>query len=512
MVKKDTILTPCFISSIISLLFFYVFLALFNLSQSFILLLIIVLLHAGVITYFQFFAYQKLNKTYFLSISFGLLVAFISWHSVMLTKKPIDTLGDITKIVCVQGLLDTDPQPYGENNYRVAVSVKNFLTQDGSQFSGKGKLSVLIPSILVEQLYPNKLSVNNTKSLLFSAHIPLSLYGKYIKTKNEESLFIVDRAESFVTSSFFEKIPSFRASLRLSLMRILSNWGDAGGFLLALTSGERVFLAKDLADDFKRTGLSHILALSGMHLSLVGLVAAFAGKKMGGIRLSKYLVLFSAIIFVWFAGFTPSLNRALLMVLCAFFAKSLGLSPSTLSILATTVLCQMLLFPVDATSLAFMLSYGALAGILVLGGPLAHLLETKLPKGLTSDLIASIGAQIATIPILAIFIGCISPIGLIASVFITPIANIFMVLGSFFALISFILPPLEGLCSFTIKTIYFLIQKEVSFFSLCSPLQIQGAIATIFGVLLPIIIGYIILFLFYKSKRWRASDDCFAQL
>ena len=72
----------------------------------------------------------------------------------------------------------------------------------------------------------------------------------------------------------------FRALCRLYFKRMMFAWGSAGGLLLALLCGARDFTESETADAFRMAGLSHILALSGMHLSLFYGLAAFAGKKL----------------------------------------------------------------------------------------------------------------------------------------------------------------------------------------------------------------------------------------
>ena len=58
-------------------------------------------------------------------------------------------------------------------------------------------------------------------------------------------------------------------------------WNEAGGLFLALISGIREYTDQSAADSFRRAGLSHILALSGMHLSLFSGITAKISHKTG---------------------------------------------------------------------------------------------------------------------------------------------------------------------------------------------------------------------------------------
>jgi ComEC/Rec2-related protein len=227
-------------------------------------------------------------------------------------------------------------------------------------------------------------------------------------------------------------------------MRHLYAWGDAGGFLLALGSANRDYLSPGLAEDFRRTGLAHIIALSGSHLSLLGLLSAKTGRGIGGYRLSLVLPLIASSVFVWFAGGSPSLNRALIMFALGLCARELGFALEILPLLAATAVIQLILMPAEALSLAFFLSCTALWGILTFGEALASLLEVRIPVPLQAGFPASVGAQFMTAPVLALTVKVLSPVGILASCLASPLSSLYLVAGTVLAIAAAIFPPLSA--------------------------------------------------------------------
>ena len=124
------------------------------------------------------------------------------------------------------------------------------------------------------------------------------------------------------------------------------SWGAAGGLLLALLCGAKEYTSTDISLAFRNAGLSHILALSGMHLSMFSGIALFFGKKIGRKKLSFIIRIIALILFVWFAGLSPSLLRAFICSLLMIIAALANVKkPDMLMILAFSFLCQTIIAP-----------------------------------------------------------------------------------------------------------------------------------------------------------------------
>lgn len=140
--------------------------------------------------------------------------------------------------------------------------------------------------------------------------------------------------------------------------------------------------------------------------------------------------------------------------------------PDMLSILCFSFLFQSAICPQDIHSTAFILSYGALAGIL-LTSRLFNLFYSKFsPKLIASSLSAASGAQTVTAPISLKIFGSFSPIGIVSATVVSPFVTIFIYSGLILIILSLIFPILSKPSGIFINLQYTVINYIVKFFSL----------------------------------------------
>lgn len=261
-------------------------------------------------------------------------------------------------------------------------------------------------------------------------------------------------------------LQKIRALSHLHFTRLMFAWGEAGGFLLALLSGSRSYLSQDAADAFRMAGLSHVLALSGMHLSLIGGLAFGLAKRPFGKKAARGLEFLFVLLFVWFAGKSPSLFRALLCSMIAFASALFKVkAKSPLNSLSFAFVIHVALFPADAFELSFELSYGALFGILLFSEFAAKNLTAYFPKAAGQSLGASAGAQFVTAPISLRAFGLFAPVGIFSSAVVSPFVTLFVYAGIFFVLLSLAFPFFAPVCGGLLGIFYDWISRAVFFFA-----------------------------------------------
>ncbi|WP_010253236.1 ComEC/Rec2 family competence protein [Treponema primitia] len=257
-----------------------------------------------------------------------------------------------------------------------------------------------------------------------------------------------------------------RTGIRLAILDKLKPhiWGGLGAALLL---GVKDNLDSELAKKYQFAGCSHVLALSGMHLAIVAAITAFFLRKPLGLKLSSITGAAFILLYVALIGAQPSLERAAIMYLLGA-AVVLGFLPrqprtsGPISLLAMAFLIQIVLRPSSGTSLSFILSYLALAGILTVGEFFHGILRGRLPELLASPLAASLGAYLATAAVVAAGFGIIRPVGLLAGLVIVPLTTVFMV-GAMAALaLSFISPFLTGIAGMGLTLFYSLLDHTVT--------------------------------------------------
>jgi len=255
-------------------------------------------------------------------------------------------------------------------------------------------------------------------------------------------------------------IERFRTGLRLGLTgRFTGSHRQWGGLALALLLGVRDNLDSGLAALYRGAGCSYILALSGMHLAIIVSLISFFLKKPLGLRAAAITGAVIIIAYCFIVGPLPSLNRAALMYLLGVVAVLGMLKRDMLSLLCMAFLIQIFVTPAAGFSLSFILSYLALAGILVIGKAINGAFMGKIPVLLLQPLSASLGAFIATAGVSAWAFNDLRPVGILAGLALAPLATVFMVLSIAWLGLDFIFPVLSSLLGKVLSLLYWLMEK-----------------------------------------------------
>ncbi len=205
----------------------------------------------------------------------------------------------------------------------------------------------------------------------------------------------------------------------------------ARGFVL----GEDEQVDEQTIDDFRRSGLSHLLAVSGQNVALLALLAMPALAALG-IPLRARLVWLLGLIAVYvpLAGAGPSIQRAGIMGALSVLATLAGRRASRLYALAIAAVVLLVVEPTIAADIGWQLSFAAVLGILIFAAPLRAALGDRLgARGWRRPLIEAaamtIAATIATAPLIAFHFEAVSTLTLAANLLALPAVAPAMWLG-----------------------------------------------------------------------------------
>lgn len=190
--------------------------------------------------------------------------------------------------------------------------------------------------------------------------------------------------------------------------RLVGRTPRSEGLIRALVLGDRSSLPTTLRQVVSRLGLAHMLAVSGLHVGVVGLLVYLLGQPLP--RSARYLVTLAAV-FLYLAviGPRPAVLRASIMGLLALSSLLAHRPPQSLNALAWSTLALVGETPSVVGELGFQLSFAATASI-VLVSPLYARVWCILPKWPRYSLAASLAAQLATAPFLLPTTGSIHPL------------------------------------------------------------------------------------------------------
>jgi competence protein ComEC len=205
----------------------------------------------------------------------------------------------------------------------------------------------------------------------------------------------------------------------------------ARGFVL----GEDDDVDPQTEEDFRRAGLSHLLAVSGQNVTLLALLAMPLMAALG-IPLRERLVWVLALIAVYvpLAGAGPSIQRAGVMGAVGVLATLSGRRASRLYALLVALGVTLAVDPGVAADIGWQLSFAAVTGIFLLAGPLRGAIAARLGSGglrraLAEGAAVTIAATLATAPLIAFHFETLSTTTLLANLLALPAVAPAMWLG-----------------------------------------------------------------------------------
>jgi competence protein ComEC len=355
----------------------------------------------------------------------------------------------------ISGILLDDPRVISNNKAMSALSLKMAIGNSGVRATAHGQITVFFQEENADRLKEfgrgTAVFAEGDLRSVDAGGSDFNSLGAY--TFTARTLHITKAASS---------LERFRTGLRLGLTGRFtdSHRGSAwGGLALALLLGIRDNLDTNFAAQYRDAGCSYILALSGMHLAILVSLISFLLQKPLGLRAAAIAGSVIIIAYCFIVGPLPSLNRAALMYLLGVVSTLGMLKRDMLSLLCMAFLIQIVFTPAAGFSLSFVLSYLALAGILVIGKAINGALMGKIPALLLQPLSASLGAFIATAGVSAWFFNDLRPVGILAGLALAPLATVFMVLSIVWLGIDFIIPALSFLPGKVLSLLYWLMEK-----------------------------------------------------
>lgn len=227
------------------------------------------------------------------------------------------------------------------------------------------------------------------------------------------------------------------------LQRYLNS--DNAEISYAILFGQKEGLDDGISEMFSYSGISHLLAVSGLHVSvLVGIIWFFLKSWR---RCNKFikLGLFGVLLigYAYLCSFSPSVSRACLMAFILAMCKVLKWEYDSLSSLSFAGIVILLINPLMLFSVSFQLSFMCIYSIIAFAPSINYVLsKVKCPKKLANALAISIAVNVAILPIAINSFGQVSLLGIFANIFVLPLFTCVYIPLFVIALFSAIIKPL----------------------------------------------------------------------
>ena len=237
-------------------------------------------------------------------------------------------------------------------------------------------------------------------------------------TSEVATIDVVRRSPTRPAAWWWEASERVRAGVRHA---VAHTGRDPSALVPALVDGDDQRISDEVREEFRRSGLTHLLAVSGTNLTIVLAVVLVLARSMGvPRRVLVVLGLVSVAGFVLLARPDPSVVRAAAMGVVGLAALGLG-SRGGLRTLSVAIVALLFIDPWLSRSLGFVLSVCATAGILLAAPPLARRLERWMPRWCALAVAVPIAAQLACTPAIAAISGEVSLVAIFANVLAAPL-------------------------------------------------------------------------------------------
>jgi len=219
----------------------------------------------------------------------------------------------------------------------------------------------------------------------------------------------------------------YPAFWRQKLISIIENTlpEDATGFAKALLLGDRTDIDYETNTAFKVSGIMHIIAVSGLHVTILfGLIQLLTGKRR---VLTSIIGIPIVLFFAAVAGFTPSVTRAAIMQILVMLALLFDREYDPFTALSFAALVILAINPLTITSVSFQLSFGCMVGIFQFSEKIkAWFLQEKrlgkLPSKFASwlggSMAITLSAMVYTTPLVALYFGSVSLVGVLTNLLV----------------------------------------------------------------------------------------------
>lgn len=224
-----------------------------------------------------------------------------------------------------------------------------------------------------------------------------------------------------------------------SLYEVLFNLFDEkdAGVLSAMLLGEKAFLDTELKLLYQESGISHILAVSGLHISLLGMtVYQFVRHTQVGRNGAICMACFFVFGYGFFTNFSISTERAIVMFFLSMFATLLGRTYDMPTALACSAVFTLIRQPLAIGSASFLLSYTAVLGV-CLYQMFAKILKEKFQFkfAFLETIGVSLCIQLVMLPVLLYFFYEISLYSIVLNCVVLPFAAVLLFSGIMTALV-----------------------------------------------------------------------------
>lgn len=337
----------------------------------------------------------------------------------------------------------------------------------------------------------------------------------------QDGVFLLCKAseETFLGENFFF---SFVGKVRNSLSRSFGE-GNVSSFLRAILLGDRSALSSEIKSDFRTTSSSHLLAISGLHITqIIGFLLSFF--RLVGIpkRASQWILIPLVFVLFFLAGAGVSVFRASVMMLFVVLSSLFRRRGDSVTALVFAACLVTFHSPYALTDPSFLLSFSSTFAILVCVSPISEKFVFRLseiktgPKkqlvfsafSILSAFLIGSAVFVFNLPIQLLLFGSVSLFSPLYALLFIPVFGLCLFLALLLAIASFLpfsVPFFSDFC----RGVFSLFLDWIAAFAAASPAPIEFSSAVAFLIAIALLL-LISAFLIFRTKIIRIYELYFA--
>lgn len=225
-------------------------------------------------------------------------------------------------------------------------------------------------------------------------------------------VFAIKKSKTQIKHDFTEIFSSIRFRLTKAVSAKIK--GEASGIAVALLTGDKSAIKPDIRNNFIKSGIAHILAISGLHMSLVaGILFCFARRILLYLNnftqnfnttvIAVFVTIPFAFLYLALSGFSPSATRAFIMTALCLISMAAGKKALSLKNISIAALLILIFDPFSLFHLSFQLSFSAVVALIAFyenfQDKLQQMRMNKFLRYLFFSVLTTIIATIATTPL-----------------------------------------------------------------------------------------------------------------
>lgn len=219
---------------------------------------------------------------------------------------------------------------------------------------------------------------------------------------------------------------------------------DNADIMFSIIFGESVNIDSSIKKQFSYAGISHILAVSGLHVSVLFSIIYFILKKCRvNSKVSLGVISLALLGYSYLCAFSPSVCRASIMTFLMLLCDILKIEYDRLSSLSIAGIVILIISPLQFFSVSFRLSFLCVFAIITCAPLLSRVFCTiKIPRQLSDLLAISVSINIVTLVVMMNTFDEVSLLGVITNLLVVPIFSVLYSITFIILILAFIIRPL----------------------------------------------------------------------